>query len=161
MDQNGWTVEKIRRKRTSTNQLVGLISQPFSVLIFVVCYFWISCLGVGEGVGCTGEIKIQISSVKVNDEGLTLEGSAFQIFQGGNSTFSNSFDKTKFSWDHDQNGLIAAAKDAFTYWCPISTHRRIANRHEIVHDMCDLLINTDITFHYITTASSVILAVIR
>ena len=30
------------------------------------------------------------------DEGLTLETSAFQIFHGGNSTFINSFDKTKF-----------------------------------------------------------------
>ena len=31
-----------------------------------------------------------------SDEGLTLEKSAFQIFHGGNSTFINSFDKTKF-----------------------------------------------------------------
>ena len=31
-----------------------------------------------------------------SDEGLTLETSAFQIFHGGNSTFINSFDKTKF-----------------------------------------------------------------
>ena len=31
------------------------------------------------------------------DEGLTLEASAFQIFHGSNSTFINSFDKTKFS----------------------------------------------------------------
>ena len=30
------------------------------------------------------------------DEGLTLETSAFQIFHGGNSTFINFFDKTKF-----------------------------------------------------------------
>ena len=30
-----------------------------------------------------------------SDEGLTLETSAFQIFHGGNSTFINSFDKTK------------------------------------------------------------------
>ena len=110
-----------------------------------------------RGVGCVGEIKVQISSVRVSDEGLTLEASAFQIFQGGNSTFTNSFDKTKFSWD--QNGLIAAAKDAFTYWYSISTHRENAKRHEILHDMCGLLINTDITFHYITTPSSVILAV--
>ena len=51
----------------------------------------------GGGVGCVGEIKVQISSVRVNDEGLTLEASAFQIFQGGNSTFTNPFDKTKFS----------------------------------------------------------------
>ena len=29
------------------------------------------------------------------DEGLTLETSAFQVFHGGNSTFINSFDKTK------------------------------------------------------------------
>ena len=30
-----------------------------------------------------------------SDEGLTLETSAFLIFHGGNSTFINSFDKTK------------------------------------------------------------------
>ena len=35
------------------------------------------------------------SSIR-SDEGLTLETSAFQIFHGGNSTFINSFDKTKF-----------------------------------------------------------------
>ena len=32
-----------------------------------------------------------------SDEALTLETSAFQIFHGGNSTFINSFDETKFS----------------------------------------------------------------
>ena len=32
-----------------------------------------------------------------SDEGLTLETSAFQIVHGGNSTFINTFDKTKFS----------------------------------------------------------------
>ena len=31
-----------------------------------------------------------------SDEGLTLETSAILIFHGGNSTFINSFDKTKF-----------------------------------------------------------------
>ena len=31
-----------------------------------------------------------------SDEGLTLETSAFLTFHGGNSTFINSFDKTKF-----------------------------------------------------------------
>ena len=31
-----------------------------------------------------------------SDEGLTLETSAFLIFHGGNSTFINLFDKTKF-----------------------------------------------------------------
>ena len=35
------------------------------------------------------------SSIR-SDEGLTLETSAFQIFHGGNFTFINSFDKTKF-----------------------------------------------------------------
>ena len=49
--------------------------------------------------------KFSISSVKTQntnfqnapkDKELTLETSAFQIFQGGNSTFINSFDKTKF-----------------------------------------------------------------
>ena len=34
------------------------------------------------------------SSVR-SDKGLTLETSAFQIFHGSNSTFTNSFDKTR------------------------------------------------------------------
>ena len=38
------------------------------------------------------------SFVRTNDEGLTLEMSAFQFFQGGNLTFMNPFDKTKFSY---------------------------------------------------------------
>ena len=48
--------------------------------------------------------KGRITSVKdleiwqmANDQGLTLETSALQIFHGGNSTFINSFGKTKFS----------------------------------------------------------------
>ena len=36
------------------------------------------------------------SSIR-SDEGLTLETSAFQIVHGGNSTLTNTFDKTKFS----------------------------------------------------------------
>ena len=36
------------------------------------------------------------SSIR-SDEGLTLETSSFQIFHRGNSTFINSFDKSKFS----------------------------------------------------------------
>ena len=32
-----------------------------------------------------------------SDEGLTLEKLAFQIVYGGNSTFINTFDETKFS----------------------------------------------------------------
>ena len=36
-----------------------------------------------------------LSNVIRSDEGLTLVMSAFQIFHGGNSTFINSFDKTK------------------------------------------------------------------
>ena len=32
-----------------------------------------------------------------SDEGLTLETSAFQVFHGGNSTFIDSFDKSKLS----------------------------------------------------------------
>ena len=35
--------------------------------------------------------------VRANDQGLTLETLAFQIFLGGNSTWTNLFDKTKFS----------------------------------------------------------------
>ena len=37
------------------------------------------------------------SSIR-SDQGLTLETSAFQIVHGGNSTFINTFDKTKFSF---------------------------------------------------------------
>ena len=33
----------------------------------------------------------------IRSEGLTLETSGFQIFYGGNSTYINLFDKTKFS----------------------------------------------------------------
>ena len=40
-----------------------------------------------------------------SDKGLTLETSAFQIFYGGNSTFINSFDKTKFSSFYDSRTL--------------------------------------------------------
>ena len=38
-----------------------------------------------------------------SDEGLTLETSAFSIFHGGNSTFINAFDKTKFLLDSEEN----------------------------------------------------------
>ena len=41
------------------------------------------------------ETGVAASEIR-HDEGLTLETSAFQIFQAGNSTFINSFDKTKF-----------------------------------------------------------------
>jgi len=37
-----------------------------------------------------------LKGIKTSDEGLTLETSGFYIFLGGNSTFINSFDKTKF-----------------------------------------------------------------
>ena len=40
---------------------------------------------------CTGKFGFIRS-----DEGITLEMSAFQIVEGGNSTFINTFDKTKF-----------------------------------------------------------------
>ena len=40
--------------------------------------------------------NIHNSCIRSN-EGLTLEMSAFQIFDGSNPTFINSFDKTKFS----------------------------------------------------------------
>ena len=43
-----------------------------------------------------GFIKRVCPSSDRSDEGLTLETSAFQIFHGGNFTFINSFDKTKF-----------------------------------------------------------------
>ena len=47
-------------------------------------------------------------SKRSSDEGLTLEKSAFQIFHGGNFTFINSFDKTKFLFRficrHDRDG---------------------------------------------------------
>ena len=41
-----------------------------------------------------------------SDEGLTLETSAFQIFHGGNSTFINSSDKTKFSLSENRPELL-------------------------------------------------------
>ena len=41
-----------------------------------------------------------------SDEGLRLETSAFQIFHGGNFTFINSFDKTKFVF-HTNVGRFA------------------------------------------------------
>ena len=40
----------------------------------------------------------QYSSIR-SDERLTLETSVFLNFHGGNSTFINSFDKTKFLFD--------------------------------------------------------------
>jgi len=39
------------------------------------------------------------SSIR-SDEGLTLELSTFLIFHGGNATFINSFDKTKFLYEN-------------------------------------------------------------
>ena len=41
----------------------------------------------------------QNSSIRF-DEGLTHETSAFQVVHGGNSTFINTFDKTKISMFH-------------------------------------------------------------
>jgi len=41
------------------------------------------------------ELALRQSELR-SDEGLTLETSAFQIFHGGNWTFINTFDKTKF-----------------------------------------------------------------
>ena len=40
--------------------------------------------------------RYQLNVIR-SDEGLTLETSSFRIFHGSNSTFINSFDKTKFS----------------------------------------------------------------
>ena len=37
-----------------------------------------------------------------SDEGLTLETSAFQIVHGGNSTFINTFDKTKVTCETER-----------------------------------------------------------
>ena len=42
-----------------------------------------------------------------SDEGLTLETSAFQIFHGGNFTFINSFDKTKFLLKNGRLGIFS------------------------------------------------------
>ena len=42
--------------------------------------------------------KQKFGFIICSDEGLTLETSAFQILHGGNFTFINSFDKTKFSY---------------------------------------------------------------
>ena len=49
---------------------------------------------------CAGErVKHENQAEFRSKEGLTLETSVFQIFHGGNSTFVNSFDKTRFSKD--------------------------------------------------------------
>ena len=45
-----------------------------------------------KAFNCLG---VNADHVNRSDEGLTLETSAFLIFHGGNSTFINSFDKTK------------------------------------------------------------------
>jgi len=46
-----------------------------------------------------------------SDEGLMLGTSALQIFHGGNSTFINSFDKTKF---FNSNPFAGSAKPLLT-----------------------------------------------
>ena len=40
--------------------------------------------------------RFERKTLRRSDEGLTLETSSFQTFYGGNSTFFNLFDKTKF-----------------------------------------------------------------
>ena len=43
-----------------------------------------------------GNIKQQSNELALRQSEYSLETSAFLIFRGGNSTFINSFDKTKF-----------------------------------------------------------------
>ena len=52
------------------------------------------------------------SSIR-SDEGLTLETSAFQIFHGGNSTFMNSFDKTKFLFHSPTDHCFFRSRNLF------------------------------------------------
>ena len=61
--------------------------------------------------------RFQGSSTKIirSDEGLTLETSAFQIFHGGNFTFINSFDKTKFLFQQRSNWNQTLMKQD-VYW---------------------------------------------
>ena len=58
--------------------------QNFSVLNVLFWYDTTKVVRVAERTG--------------SNEGLRLEKSAFQIFHGDNSSFINSFDKTKFSF---------------------------------------------------------------
>ena len=57
-----------------------------------------------------------------SDEGLTLETSAFQIFHGGNFTFINSFDKTKFLFAYSPcsyfNSKVKKLEEATNYMWP-------------------------------------------
>ena len=46
-----------------------------------------------------------------SDEGLTLETSAFQIFHGGNLTFINSFDKSKFLFNPVRETVVPITHD--------------------------------------------------
>ena len=83
-------IVRLTMKRTNTNSLM------LPVQFFVRCGNKISWNR--QLIRCT----ITTQSVKLHyfirsDERLTLESSAFQIFQGGNSTFINSFHKTKFN----------------------------------------------------------------
>ena len=45
-----------------------------------------------------------------SDKGLTLETLAFRIFHGGNSTFINSFDKTKFLF-HSSTDVVTVSRE--------------------------------------------------
>ena len=47
--------------------------------------------------------NLVLSNVLIrSDEGLTLETSGFQIVHGGNSTFINTFDKTKVTYETER-----------------------------------------------------------
>lgn len=83
-------IVRLTMKRTNTNSLM------LPVQFFVRCGNKISWNR--QLIRCT----ITTQSVKLHDfirseEGLRLETAAFQIFQGGNSTFINSLDKASFS----------------------------------------------------------------
>ena len=75
-----------------------ILFTKFAKLRFRIDFLWVHfvCLFFSFH-GVFGRIKsISVIVPILVDEGLTLETSAFQIFHGGNSTFNNSFDKTKF-----------------------------------------------------------------
>ena len=60
--------------------------------------------GTGKGVPIecmqASQHSLLLESFTCSDEGLTLEKSAFQIFHGGNSTFTNSSDKNPIFMFH-------------------------------------------------------------
>ena len=81
---------------------------PCLVCFFVGCCCCCCCFFMHSSANCSEDIIASVHPLKKkvfycpfpsdlrSGEELTLETSVFQIFHGGNSTFINSFDKTKF-----------------------------------------------------------------